>query len=126
MGKKCRYCGDKWSPWHRCNSKKLYTWEAEKESNTSGSDSDKESKDEYDVPNIDPEEAMPNISLAVITRITQPKKLKLWGHIKKENVTILVDTRSTHNFIDINVATRLNLFLYPNAYIRVMVVLTLS
>jgi hypothetical protein len=32
---KCRYCGDKWSPGHKCNNKKLYTCEAEKESNTS-------------------------------------------------------------------------------------------
>jgi hypothetical protein len=58
---KCRYCGDKWSPGHKCNSKKLYTCEAEKESDTSDSDSDEESKDESDAPNTEPEEAMPKI-----------------------------------------------------------------
>ena len=41
--------------------------------------------------------------------------------MKKENVTILVDTRNTHNFIDITVAKRLNLFVYPTADIRVMI-----
>jgi predicted aspartyl protease len=64
---------------------------------------------------------MPKISLATITGITQPQTLKLKGHIKKENVTILVDTGSTHNFIDVNVAKKLNLFVYPTANIRVMV-----
>jgi hypothetical protein len=27
---KCRYCGDKWSPGHKCNNKKLYSCKAEK------------------------------------------------------------------------------------------------
>ena len=47
--------------------------------------------------------------------------MKLRGHVKKENVTILIDTGSTHNFIDVNVAKRLNLFIYPAIDIRVMV-----
>jgi hypothetical protein len=47
--------------------------------------------------------------------------LKLKGNIKKENVTILVDTWSTYNFIDVNVAKNLNLFVYSAMYIRVMV-----
>jgi predicted aspartyl protease len=64
---------------------------------------------------------MPKISLAAITGIAQPQTLKLKGQIKKQNVTILVDTGSTHNFIDVNVAKNLNLFVYPTVDIRVMV-----
>jgi hypothetical protein len=41
--------------------------------------------------------------------------------VKKENVTILIDMKSTHNSIDINVAKRLNLFVYLAGDIRVMV-----
>jgi len=55
---------------------------------------------------------MPRISLAAITRITQPQTPKLKGHIKKENVIVLIDMRSTHNFVDVKVAKRLNLFVY--------------
>jgi hypothetical protein len=47
--------------------------------------------------------------------------LKLKGHIKKDNVTVLIDTGSTHNFIDINVARNLKLFLYPVPNMKVMV-----
>jgi hypothetical protein len=47
--------------------------------------------------------------------------MKLKGQVKKKNVTILTDTWNTHNFIDINVAIRLNLFVYPAADIRAMV-----
>jgi hypothetical protein len=118
---KCRYCGDKWSPGNRCNTEKLYTCEAKKESDTFSSDSYKEIKDEYDVPSTNPKEAMPKISLDEITRITQPQTLKIRGHVKKENVAILIDTWNTHNFIDINVAKRLNLFVYSTEDKRVIV-----
>jgi len=104
-----------------CNNKKLYTCEAKKESVTSSNDSNEECKEENNVPNTISEVHMPKGSLATITRITQPKTLKLRGHVKIENATILIDTRSTHNFIDIHVENRLNLFVYPVAYIRVMV-----
>ena len=45
----------------------------------------------------------PKISLAAMTGISQPQTLKLKEHIKNENVTVLVDTGSTHNFLDIRV-----------------------
>ena len=38
-----------------------------------------------------------------------------------ENVTILIDTGNAHNCIDVNVANKLNLFIYPATYIRVKV-----
>jgi len=56
MGNKCRYYGDKWSPRHKCNTKKLYTCEAKKDSDTSESNSNNEGKEESDSPNTEPEE----------------------------------------------------------------------
>ena len=47
---------------------------------------------------------MPRIYLAAITGIAQPQTLKLKGHIKKQNVIVLIDLGSTHNFIYDNVA----------------------
>jgi hypothetical protein len=63
----------------------------------------------------------PRISLASIIGITQPKTLKLKGHIKNDNVTILIDTGSTHNFLDIKIARKLKLFVYLVPYMKVMV-----
>jgi hypothetical protein len=64
---------------------------------------------------------MPKISLTTIIGIAQSQTLRLRGHVKKENVTILIDTWSTHNFIDVNVTKRLNLFIYPTTNRKVMV-----
>jgi hypothetical protein len=61
------------------------------------------------------------ISLATITSISQSQTLKLKGHIKKDNVIVLIDTRSTHNFLDINVARNLKIFIYPVLDMKVMV-----
>ena len=63
----------------------------------------------------------PKISLATMTGISQPQTLKLKGHIKNENVTVLVDTGSTHNFLDIRVARKLKLFVHPVLDMKVMV-----
>jgi hypothetical protein len=52
------------------------------------------------------------ISLVKITGIMEPRTLKLKGRIKNKKITILVDSRSTHNFMDINLVKHLNLFVY--------------
>ena len=55
-------------------------------------------------------------------RKSQPKTLKLKGIVKNIYVMILVDFRSTHNCIDINVGKQLNHFLYPTKDLTVMVI----
>jgi hypothetical protein len=45
-------------------------------------------------------------------RKVEPRTLKFKGSIKGKNITILVDSGSTHNFVDINLAKQLNIFVY--------------
>jgi hypothetical protein len=67
------------------------------------------------------EESKPTVPLATMTGKPQPKTLKLKGVIKDRNLTILVDSGSTHNCIDIDVAKKLNLFIYPTKDLTVKV-----
>ena len=62
------------------------------------------------------------ISLAFMTSISQPQTLKLKGQVKKYNVIVLIDTGSTQNFLDINVARNLKLFVYLIPYMNLMVI----
>jgi hypothetical protein len=64
---------------------------------------------------------MPIISLATIIDIVQPQTFTIRGHVKNNNVTILIYFENTHNFININLTNRLNLFVYASIDIRVMV-----
>ena len=84
----------------------------EREKDSSNCDFDDEvNKWENNDNNADFKEEMPRISLAAITSITQQQTLKLRWIVKKENVIVLIDKMSTHNFIDVFVKI-LNLFVY--------------
>ena len=123
---KCKCCGEKWDPKHRClhksNPQKLYVCEAEEEEK----DSESEESSEDDMGNqqgchSELEDDTPKISLATITRISQPQTLKLKGDIKNNNVSILIDVGSTHNCINVNLAKIFNLFVFPMPNMKVMV-----
>jgi hypothetical protein len=123
---KCKHCGEKWDPRHMCriedNSKKLYTCEAEKDDESDSEESESEEvKNPQNITSDLEGDNTPRISLATITCISQPQTLKLKGHIKNDNVTVLIDTGSTHNFLDINIARKLKLFVYPVPDMKVMV-----
>ena len=117
---KCKFCGDKWDPKHRCLQKKLYACEAaegelefeEPIENEADSQPDYQTKIEDDTQKI---------SLAAISGISQPQTLKIKGHIKNNNVTVLIDSSSTHNFVNVKLAKVFNLFtrLVPNMIVMI-------
>jgi hypothetical protein len=55
----------------------------------------------------------PIISFETIIEQMKPNTLKLKGILKEKDIAILIDSRSTHNFMDINLTRKLNLFMYP-------------
>ena len=61
------------------------------------------------------------ISCNALARITTPQTINIEGHIKKKKVRVLIDSGSTHNFIDWKIAKELNWFLYPTPECQVMV-----
>ena len=113
---KCKRCGEKWDPKHRCakgkEPKNLYNCEATNDSNNEDSDIE-ETEDILEFsPELD-DRSIPQVSLSAMTGISQHQTLKLKGHIKKNNVVVLIDSGSTHNFLDAIVAKRLNIFHFP-------------
>ena len=63
----------------------------------------------------------PNIYCNALAGITTPQTNKIEGQNKKKKVIVLIDSRSTHNFIHCKVAKELNFFLYPTPECQVMV-----
>ena len=53
--------------------------------------------------------------------ITTPQTIKIEGQIKKKRVIVLIDSRSTHNFIHCKVAKKFNFFLYLASECQVMI-----
>ena len=84
---KCKYCGEKWDPRHRClkkeTTKNLYQCEAEEEDKSNSDESDIEETRDIENPSSDSkDEETPKISIAAITGIHQPQTLKFKGHKK--------------------------------------------
>jgi hypothetical protein len=53
---------------------------------------------------LDLEETTPTISCHALADISTPQTLKIQGYIKKKKVTVLIDSGSTHNFINYKLA----------------------
>ena len=53
-----------------------------------------------DESNIEEAIVTPTLYVASMMSISQPKTLKMFGYIKNAKVTILVDSGSTHKFIE--------------------------
>ena len=100
----------------------MYACEAEEEEKISKSEdlSEEDTWNQHDF-HSQIEDDTPKISLASITKISQPQTLKIKGHIKNNNVLILIDIISTHNFINVNLANIFNLFIFPMPNMKVIV-----
>ena len=55
-------------------------------------------------------DSQPIISRHALSSFNAPKTLKVVGFLKKQKVTVLIDSSSTHNFINKKLATLLNCF----------------
>ena len=101
---------------------KLYACETEEEEEISECEesSEEDTRTQHDC-HSELEDGTPKISLADNTGISQPQTLKLKGHIKNNNVSILIYISSTHNFINVNVAKIFNLFVFTMPNMKVMV-----
>eukprot|EP00253_Pinus_taeda_P030576 PITA_30576 len=117
---KCWKCRDKYHPRHKCTTQKLYNCEAKQEEESSEDSSDEEENEENENPSPESKDEMPRISIAAIVGIAQPQTLKLKDYIKKKGVIVMVDSGTTHEFVDVNVVKILNTFAYPVVDLKVM------
>lgn len=106
----CYNCKEKFVPRHRC--KKLFLIEACYEED----DGDIVMDDEA----IQASEGTPEISLHAITGIRSPKTMRIKGGIGHTSTIVLIDSGSTHNFMNEALATKVGL--QPDSHGRFEVV----
>ncbi|KAL5715477.1 hypothetical protein ACHQM5_017290 [Ranunculus cassubicifolius] len=101
----CYNCDDVWSIKHKCKAKQLFLIVGDYDDTTELSDtaSNPEPSDSS-APAIPSEVA---ISLHALSGNISYQTLLLKGRVKNRNLTMLVDTGSTHNFLDTNTAKAL-------------------
>ena len=122
----CYNCDEKFSWGHRCVQQKLYLLDV---NSPHSSEIGEEASDTMDAPvdtqepPIDPpsQDDQPEISLHALAGVTAPQTMRVRGYFKKLPLTILIDSGSTHNFIDPRIAKQADCFIHPCSNFEVMV-----
>ncbi|KAK9672380.1 hypothetical protein RND81_12G097000 [Saponaria officinalis] len=102
----CFTCNEKWSPTHKCTAQ-LHSIEiltvVEDDSSMEGSEVSEGTEQGYSVD----DEIPPLISLNAINGNTTYQTMRVTGRVRGNALHILIDSGSTHNFLDVNVAKKL-------------------
>ena len=108
----CFWCDEKYEVGHKCKQKQLYVVEVQEESDD---ENGKETVEEEE------EEVNPHISVHAINGIVSKgyKTMRVTGHVNKRDLHILIDSGSTHNFLDVEMAKKLGCTLTSINPIRV-------
>lgn len=114
-----------WTLGHKCKGTKLFLCEKH---NNDESDNEEEVGDipsdmdsDSDESSIQKSNDTPTLSVATMTGISQPRTLKVHGYAKKTKMAILIDSGSSHNFIDTRIDKQLNIFIYPTSKFQVSI-----
>jgi hypothetical protein len=123
MEKGLRYfCDERYQPGHRCNRPKIYLLEGmgvEEEPRIEENAKEillgDESDDEVE------EDELLGFSLHALAEASAPQTMRVMGRIKSQVVVVLIDTGSTHSFMDPNVAKNVNLLVQNRDKLTIMV-----
>ena len=105
----CYNCDDKWAPGHKCKQATLFLLEGVEvslESNHKGQYV--EDNNEVDKERRHKEETDPEITLYALVGSPSPGTMRVKGMVNSVSLVILVDSGSTHNFIDAAVVSVLH------------------
>lgn len=121
----CYYCDDRWNPAHKCKTPKLFLiYGFDLPCDDTREEIFYDSKDSMEPPlplmiadHIDPE-----ISLNAISGSLSPRTIRLEGWVKNQRVVILIDSGSTHNFLDPSILKKIQVEVLQTPRLQVKVV----
>ncbi|GKC16027.1 retrotransposable element Tf2, partial [Tanacetum coccineum] len=102
----CFFCDDKYTFGHNCRGKRPQLFHLEVEEEEYDGEGELEENDVVvEIPNEVTEFA--KISVNAISSVTDYKTIRIVGHVGTTKVQMLMDTKSSHNFIDYALAVKL-------------------
>ena len=101
----CYHCDEKWSVGHKCKTMKLYIMEGIEE------DDKVEDFVEEEIELVEMEEEPAEITLCALLSSTSPSTMRVVACVNGHKEIVLIDTNSTHNFLDSKLANSLKLLI---------------
>ncbi|KAF5443243.1 hypothetical protein F2P56_035816, partial [Juglans regia] len=118
----CFHCEEKWHLGHVCKTPKIYLLQpVEQVGDDKGEEVFYDTTDLTDTPPPTTTQEGPIITLNALTGTPSPKTMRLYGHIGAASVLILVDTGSTHNFLDPSIVKKTKLQVNNELQLQVQV-----
>lgn len=101
----CYYCDFKWNLQHKCNSIKLFMLEGDETNSDLNDDEEVAAVHLSEEAQLEVVEEL-GISLHAITGFNSPKTMWLRGRVNNQECVALIDSGSTHNFLDPRIMRR--------------------
>ena len=118
----CYNFDEKFTQGHRCVEKNLYLLDVDSPPAPEiFYDAQDPTDDDGDIQQLPTPEDQPEISLHALAGVTTPKTMRVRDFLKKLPLTILIDSGSTHNFIDPRIAKQADCFIHPCSSFEVMI-----
>jgi hypothetical protein len=111
----CYHCDERWSVGHKCKTMKLYIMEGVEE------EEEVEDSVEEEAELIVKDEEPVEITLYALLGSSSPLSMRVVACINGHKAIVLIDTGSTHNFLDNNLAKSLKLVIDTTSCFRVKV-----
>lgn len=103
----CYKCGKKYFIGHQCKQKQINAMIAEATPEIEEEELEEMVNDD-DILELQEEQVLDEaISLNALSGTVVPNTIKLGGESKKNKITVLLDSSSTHNFLDLEIAKRI-------------------
>jgi len=102
----CFWCDENFVPGYKCKNRKLYSL-------CIIEDEEENSEEEETIETMNVEVLTPHLSLHVLQGTIGCHTIKVWGKLEKCFIFILIDSGSTHNFLNANLANKQNYLLTP-------------
>lgn len=116
LKKLCYNCDQWYVRGHKCKTRKLYL--LERADDDEGLDLEEEEEDPTHKEKFDE----PLISVHALVGLTSYQTIRVKGHIKRRSVTILIDSRSTYNFLNLDTAKQTRCLIHKTNPLLVAVV----
>ncbi|RZR80798.1 hypothetical protein BHM03_00006887 [Ensete ventricosum] len=97
----CWHCDELWSRYHRCKKGRLLLSETLEDV--------EEVVQEHEVEVTDEEEQLIDITMHALAGYAIPQTMKIGGFRKQQSITILIDTRSSNNFMNNEITVQMAL-----------------
>ncbi|KAI9178446.1 hypothetical protein LWI28_026583 [Acer negundo] len=107
----CFKCGEKWNKDHRCRTGKVFMIIDSSDSDNNVISNEEATSDEGElrVTELGENNCEAKLSLNVISRVSKRSTMRLIAWVGKFEVSMLVDSGSSHNFINANIVRKIGL-----------------